>query len=429
MKKMKKLFCWALILCMALALLPTAALADDDMKYYGPFGYYDFGGDTITIQTCSRSVSGTLTIPETIDGRTVTTCMCGAFTELPYITELVIPNTFTCFAVADAINPFYGCPNLRKVTIAQDHPCFRFSDGMLFNTSENGDTQLEGVLPCKSGALTIPPVKGLHMGALQGCEHLTSVVLPEGLTAIGLYAFCECTILESIYIPSSLEWIGMAAFADCNALTDIYFGGTEQQWNEAVNEDPKWYCFRPDVRIHFNATPSGFSDVALGDYYAKPVDWAVRKGITDGTSATTFSPNDPCTRAQMVTFLWRAKGSPAPKSAKNPFRDVKADDYFSRAVLWAVEEGITDGTGTNTFSPNATVTRAQTVTFLWRLEDAGKGSAKNPFSDVPAGQYYTDAVLWAVAQGITDGTTETTFSPDASCTRAQIVTFLYRDLA
>ena len=427
---MKKLLCLALVLCMALSLLPTAALADDHEKQYGPFTYYEYEDElAVTILDVDSSVTGTLTIPEKIAGRTVKSSMVGAFSDLPYITELVIPKTFQYFAIADSINPFYGCTSLRKVTVAPDHPSFRFADGLLYSKTNAGATVLEGVLPCLQGKLTVPAVTFLKMGALQGCKLLTDVVLPEGLEAIGWLAFAECTALKTLYIPASCTEFGMSVFDGCDALTDIYFGGTEQQWNKLTENGYNWIALRSDVRIHFNAKPSGFRDVAPGDYFAKPVEWAVQKGITDGTSETTFSPNDPCTRGQMVTFLWRAMGSPEPDSARNPFRDVKTDDYFCKAVLWAVENGITDGTGADTFSPNDKVTRAQTVTFLWRLADPGAVSAKNPFRDVPSGAYYTDAVLWAVKEGITDGTAEHTFSPDDSCTRAQIVTFLYRDLA
>ena len=151
--------------------------------------------------------------------------------------------------------------------------------------------------------------------------------------------------------------------------------------------------------------------------------------ITKGTSATTFSPNASCTRAQAVTFLWRTAGSPAPKTAAMPFTDVKAGSYCYDAVLWAVESGITKGTGETTFSPDAACSRAQIVTFLWRSQKAPAAGTVNPFTDVKAGAYYADAVLWAVKEGVTKGTTDTTFSPGANCTRAQIVTFLWRALA
>ena len=169
-----------------------------------------------------------------------------------------------------------------------------------------------------------------------------------------------------------------------------------------------------------------FVDVADDAYYFDAVLWAAEEGITGGTSATTFSPNATCTRAQAVTFLWRTAGSPAPKSSEMPFTDVASDAYYHDAVLWAVENGITKGTSDTTFSPNADCTRAQIVTFLWRSQGSPVADAVNPFTDVAADAYYNSAVLWAVENGITAGTTATTFSPNADCTRAQIVTFLYR---
>lgn len=169
-----------------------------------------------------------------------------------------------------------------------------------------------------------------------------------------------------------------------------------------------------------------FVDVKEGAYYYDAVLWAVEQKITSGTSATTFSPDASCTRAQMVTFLWRAAGSPKVENGKNPFTDVKADAYYYDAVLWAVEKGVTSGTSATTFSPDATVTRGQTVTFLYRNAGSPEVSGTMPFTDVEADAYYAKAVQWAVQQKITTGTSETTFSPMSDCTRGQIVTFLYR---
>ena len=169
-----------------------------------------------------------------------------------------------------------------------------------------------------------------------------------------------------------------------------------------------------------------FTDVADKAYYRDAVEWAVDNGITKGTTATTFSPNATCTRAQAVTFLWRAAGSPEPETRTMPFTDIPVGSYYYDAVLWAVENGITKGTSDTTFSPNMTCTRAQIVAFLWRSEKSPAAGTANPFADVKSTAYYADAVLWAVKENITKGTTNTTFSPDADCTRAQIVTFLYR---
>lgn len=173
---------------------------------------------------------------------------------------------------------------------------------------------------------------------------------------------------------------------------------------------------------------TSFTDVPTGAYYEEAVGWAVEKGITKGTSDSTFTPDGVCTRAQAVTFLWRAAGSPAAKAGSLPFADVKAGSYYDDAVRWAVENGVTVGTSATTFSPNATCSRAQIVTFLWRAQKSPAAGSANPFDDVAGSAYYADAVQWAVQKNITKGTGATAFSPDANCIRAQIVTFLYRSM-
>ena len=180
------------------------------------------------------------------------------------------------------------------------------------------------------------------------------------------------------------------------------------------------------MKANGNPQTGVFVDVATGSYYEDAVDWAVENGITKGTDDTHFSPDGICTRAQAVTFLWRAAGSPKSETRAMPFTDVPVGSYYYDAVLWAVENGITKGTSDTTFSPNTTCTRAQIVAFPWRSEKSPAAGTTNPFADVKSDAYYADAVLWAVKKNITKGTTSTTFSPNADCTRAQIVTFLWR---
>ena len=169
-----------------------------------------------------------------------------------------------------------------------------------------------------------------------------------------------------------------------------------------------------------------FLDVPVGAYYEDAVVWAVGKGITSGTNATTFDPNGTCTRAQAVTFLWRAAGSPTPKTKLMPFPDVPIGSYYWNAVLWAIEQGITEGTSYLTFSPNDSCTRAQIVTFLWRAKGNPAVSGNAPFTDVAPDAYYAAAVTWAEKNGITGGIGNGLFGSNNTCTRAQIVTFLYR---
>ena len=182
------------------------------------------------------------------------------------------------------------------------------------------------------------------------------------------------------------------------------------------------------VKAAFGPESLPFTDVSVDAYYANAVKWAVDKGVTSGLTATTFGPNESCTRGQMVTFLWRAAGSPVVNYAMK-FTDVPADAYYAEAVRWAVSKGITAGLTETTFGPEQTVTRGQVVAFLYRQAGSPAVGSKNPFTDVASDAYYADAVKWAVAQKITAGTTDTTFSPDADCTRGQIVTFLYNDMA
>ena len=192
----------------------------------------------------------------------------------------------------------------------------------------------------------------------------------------------------------------------------------------------KYTFTMPASKVEINATfvkeveTSPFSDVSTSAYYYEAVKWAQEKGITGGIGNGLFGPNQPCTRAQIVTFLWRAAGSPEPK-AMSSFADVSTDAYYAKAVAWAVENGITTGTGDGKFSPDATCTRAQSVTFLFRA--IGKlVDSKAEFSDVLTDSYYANAVAWAVENGVTNGIGDGLFGPDNSCTRAQIVTFLFR---
>ena len=174
-----------------------------------------------------------------------------------------------------------------------------------------------------------------------------------------------------------------------------------------------------------------FTDVPEGSFYHDPVLWAVKKGITTGNTATTFDPNGQCMRAVVVTFLWRAAGSPEPTITENPFTDVKESDFFYKAVLWALENEITNGVSATEFGPFVLCNRAQVVTFLWRAQGKPATTAtESGFSDVTAADaFYYNAVLWAVENGVTNGISATEFGVNVTCNRAQVVTFLYRTQA
>lgn len=201
---------------------------------------------------------------------------------------------------------------------------------------------------------------------------------------------------------------------------------------QLTEKDGKYTFTMPASRVDIKAVfaeetfENPFADVSEKDYYYNAVMWAVKNGVTGGTSATTFSPNAQCARAQAVTFLWRAAGSPVPKNTTMPFDDVADNAYYRDAVLWAVENGITSGTSATTFGPDVACSRAQIMTFLWRTEGSPVVSDSSSFTDVPVVSYYADAVNWAADNNITAGTSATTFGSDDICNRGQIVTFLFK---
>ncbi len=310
---------------------------------------------------------------------------------------------------------------------------------------------------CDFSEIVIPnSVTEIGDCAFAACPKLTSVSLPSGLAEIDERTFGECSSLKSIIIPATVKRIKEAAFTECFSLTAVCFLGDAPEMDGGVffSQDNKWVpvtiYYMSDragwANLHWTLksynvatwdgkniptgnTQTQFRDIPSGAYYANAVNWAVANNVTNGTSSSTFSPEATCTRGQIVTFLWRAAGEPNPAGAANPFTDVKENAYYYKAVLWAVERGITSGTSKTTFSPDEGCTRGQVATFLWRYEGMPGNTTRNPFADVKTSAYYYGAVLWAVENGITNGTSATTFAPNDTCTRGQIVTFLYRDIA
>ena len=272
-------------------------------------------------------------------------------------------------------------------------------------------------------------------------DAIKSVVIAEGITSLSEYAFSDSTV-EQVTLPASLAWVGKEAFASCGNLTELTFSGNAPVFGSNTFENttltawyPNWNAtWTQEVRQDYGGQVTWkrleglpFVDVPEGSFFYEPVAWALDQGITTGTDATHFSPNVRCQRAQVVTFLWRAAGSEEPESSKNPFVDVKQTDYYYKAVLWAVENGITNGLDATHFGPYSYCNRAQVVTFLHRtMGNPEVADEKNPFSDVPENGWFTASVLWAMKERITNGLTPTTFGPNTICNRAQIVTFLYR---
>ena len=323
------------------------------------------------------------------------------------------------------VSAFSGC-KLESITLSGNE-LETIEDWAFFNN------------PLRMDTLKIPnSVKRVGVSAFHG-GIIKNLILSEGMTELTNSSFAGSNWLQTLRIPASIKTIGESALEgrinfnpdDPAYTTQVFYEGTESEWAKVTigaRNEPLG-----TMKVQCKAEPfvDPFLDVLQKEYYAEPVAWAVNHNpqITNGTGATTFSPNNPCTRGQIVTFLWRAAGQPDPKKTANPFGDVKADAYYYKAVLWAVEQGITNGTSATAFSPESPCTRAQVVTFLWRNAKQPKAAGSNPFSDVASGEYYYDAVLWAVRNEITNGIDATHFGPNNTCTRGQIVTFLYRDLA
>ena len=306
-------------------------------------------------------------------------------------------------------------------------------------------------------------VLSIGSNAFNGCSSLYNVYLPEGLLYINNHAFNDTGIMY-IKLPFTVESIGDSAIPTDNMnfltlpknlkfkgnlgtsrLKDVYYPGTEEEF-DAISQyvvngidfkamahynavDPMYDTYGPDQGVSDDTNQDGsdnqgFTDVPANAYFKNAVEWAVSSGVTSGTSATTFGPGEACTRSQVMTFLWKANGSGSGVSIS--FNDVNSGAYYYNAVSWAVANDVTSGTSAVTFGSNDACTRAQAMVFLWRAAGSPKASASVSFSDVSSSAYYYQAVQWAVSKGITSGTSATTFGSNDTCTRAQIITFLYK---
>lgn len=371
-----------------------------------------------------------------------------------------------------------------------EHGAFSGMDGLLELTSESADYRtIDGALytadgtalVCwpggKSGELVLPQsvTRISDWACLRYHSSTGQLVIPDGVAEVGDYAFFNATGCGELILPESLRSIGDYAFdfsfdevppkyvvipasvrtigscafdawpedlilffeGDAPMIDRIISSGyTRLFYREAANGWTDSPCYQSagglwngmPLAAYFACGSMHFIDVDLESYYIAPMTWAVEQGITNGTTELTFAPEDTCTRSQMVTFLWRAAGCPEPETEVCPFDDVDQDAYYTKAVLWASENGITNGVGDGKFAPNRSVTRGQMATILYRY--MGENIfGNNPFTDVGPGNYYFEAVRWAYRSGITKGLTATSFGPDDPCTRSQIVTFLYRAFA
>ena len=368
-----------------------------------------FNKEKTELISAPRGITGSYTIP---DG--VTTIHTGfsvnynsdaldfnsnAFYGCTGLTSITIPSSVTCLSG----RVFGGCSNLTSIYFEGDapvghsgvaHSIFYGVTATAYYPGDNA-TWTDDVMKAYGGNITWVP-----QGSTPHTHEYTAAITAPTCTIQGYTTYtCSC---GDTYVADYVD-----------ALGHDYADGSCTRCGEA---DPDYV----------KPVENPFTDVEEGRFYYEPVLWAVDNGITYGLTDTEFGTEESCKRSQVVTFLWRAAGSPAPKSSANPFVDVKKGSFYEKAVLWAVENGITVGTDSTHFDPDAPCTRSAVVTFLWRAAGKPAASGTTPFKDVPPTSWYAQPVLWALKNGITYGMTDTEFGTEGICTRAQVVTFLYR---
>ncbi|MBQ3261657.1 MAG: S-layer homology domain-containing protein [Oscillospiraceae bacterium] len=425
---MKKTLCALLALCLMLTLLPFGALAADASGEYGDGLRWTLTAD------------GTLTIT----GRGA---MPDYTQEELFMDEHIDQKAPVPWQAYDA--------DLRAIVIGEG--ITRVGDYTFMNCRDVASVTLPSTLRsigkyafsyCAAEAVTLPNgLQEIGDWAYAGAK-LRQIVVPASVTKLGTGAYQGCDFAKVIKVLGPVEKLESHTFYHCRPtdlflskdirstardvfqidahVTHVYCDGGKARFLDNIKNLDAFHYVYLHTNTPLDIHPT-FTDVPDGAWYADSVQWAAERSFTSGTSETTFSPEAICTRAQMVTFLWRFCGSPKMTNAANPFDDVHESDYFYQAVLWAVENNITNGTSGHTFSPEKTVTRAETVTFFWRkhAREVPNGSVKK-FRDVPRNAYYADAVDWAVYTELTNGISADLFGPDQPCTRAQIVTFLNR---
>ena len=382
-----QLLCFVLILCFIATLLPVMTIgAAADSPFSGPCGdrgdnlcwTFDDSTGTLTISGSGNMKSwySSSDVPWSMYTSDITSLIIGpevssigilAFQNCTGLTSVTIPDS----VIYIESNAFHRCTGLTNVRIGDGvssigMSAFEGCTGLTSLTIPEGVTYIDfdAFKGCTglASVTILGSITSIGPSAFADCTHLTLVTISGKVMGISMSAFSGCTGLSTVVIPDSVTIIDSGAFRSCSALSDVYYTGGEEMWNQIqINGENESL---QNATIHFNHRP--FTDVKGSDYFALPVLWAVGKGITNGTTANTFSPEAPCTRGQVVTFLWRAAGSPEPESTNNPFVDVKTTDFFYKPVLWAVENGITNGVDATHFGPAADCNRAQVVTFLYR---------------------------------------------------------------
>ena len=428
-----------------------------------------------------------IVIPAEIEGLPVTAIGNAAFFNRLQLTSVSLPESITSIGS----RAFQGCSYLTSIaipdgvtTIGEETfaDCIRLTSVSLPDSITSiGENAFCGC--CALADISFPDgVTSIGDYAFGCCENLSSIAIPGSVASVGTGAFSGCYGLESITFLGDAPVFGKYVFEFVT--TTAYYPSGNATWTEDVMQDYDgditWvaqqsahtheysavttaptctargfttytcacsYSYAADYTdalghdyadgictrcgeadpSHQQPSENPFTDVPAGAYYEVPVLWALENGITAGATATSFAPDDPCLRAQVVSFLHRAEGSPEPLARAISFTDVKTNDFFYKPVLWAVEKGITYGVSSTKFGSYEVCNRAAVVTFLWRAAGSPEPtSTKNPFTDVRASDYFYKAILWAVENGIAYGMDATHFGPTAACNRAQVVTFLYR---
>jgi hypothetical protein len=303
---------------------------------------------------------------------------------------------------------FDACTGITSVTVAPGSSFLSAQDNMLLSTTYGGGKALVLAARNKTGTVAVPDgVTEIENTAFAGCTGITAVRIPKSVTAI-----YDSTYSDSAFVTAS--------HAGCKNLKTVYYAGTKAQWAAVKIQDSYFKNAAVTFGASGSASSPAFTDVKPGSYCYDAVKWAVDKGVTKGTTASTFSPGQTCTRGQIITFLYRAAGAPDPQGS------VSGDAYYAKAVQWAAENSVL---APGDFLPGQPCTRFLAVEYLWRQAGMPQGAPSAGFTDVPEGTEFTQAVNWAVAAGVTTGTSKTTFSPFKTCTRGQIAAFLYRALA
>ena len=434
MNHMKKLLSLVLALVMCLSLAVPAFAAKPEFEINGTtLNKYNGSGGDVRVPDGVTTISGnafyynkdvtSVTLPDSVTSIN-RNGINSAFAYASSLKNVYLSNNLTSIAAS----AFRGCTSLASVTLPNSvtsigDSAFSGCSSMKTLTLSNnlvsmGDSAFRGCTSLLSidvpGSIAIIPAD-----AFNGCSSVKSITIREGVKTIDKDAFQGCSSTTRLTLPASVTKINMLAFYGLDGLRDVYYGGSEEQWN-AIDINSAGNGPLKEATIHYNSpmpepAPS-FRDVSVSQYYATPVAWAAGSGIAQGTSTWGFSPNNTCTQAQILTFLFRAmRGANSATIAAPTAADM------DEAVQWARETGMID----SSFVATTPCTRATAVYYIWMAFGSNPASGSN-FTDVPAGANYATSVSWAVQNSVTTGTSATTFNPTKTCTRAEIVTFLYR---